>query len=50
MLALAGAGVAALPFAPSIEIDPKLALALFIPPALFDVAFATAFGQRATGD
>lgn len=42
MLALAGAGVAALPFAPSIEIDPRLALALFIPPALFDVAFDTA--------
>jgi Na+/H+ antiporter len=41
MLALAGAGVAALPFAPSIGIDPQLALALFIPPALFDVAFDT---------
>jgi len=42
MLALAGAGVAALPFVPNIEIDPKLALALFIPPAIFDAAFDTA--------
>ncbi len=42
MLALAGAGVAALPFVPAIEIEPKLALALFIPPALFDLAFDTA--------
>ena len=42
MLALAGAGVAALPFVPAIEIEPRLALALFIPPALLDVAFDTA--------
>jgi Na+/H+ antiporter len=42
MLALAGAGVAALPFAPAIRIDPELAMALFIPPALFDVAYDTA--------
>ena len=42
MLALAGAGVAAVPFVPNIEIDPKLALALFIPPAIFDAAFDTA--------
>ena len=41
MLALAGAGVAALPFAPAITIDPQLALALFIPPALFVAAFDT---------
>jgi len=39
MLALAGACVAALPFAPSIQIDPRLALALFIPPALLDSAY-----------
>ncbi len=39
MLALAGVGVAALPWAPSIGIDPKLALALFIAPALMDTAF-----------
>jgi Na+/H+ antiporter len=42
LLALAGAGVAALPFAPAVAIQPSLALALFIPPALFDVAFDTA--------
>jgi Na+/H+ antiporter len=42
LLALAGAGVAALPFAPAMAIQPELALALFIPPALFDVAFDTA--------
>ncbi|HWY23279.1 MAG TPA: cation:proton antiporter, partial [Nevskia sp.] len=39
MLALAGAGVAALPFVPAIEIEPRLALALLIPPVLFDAAF-----------
>jgi NhaP-type Na+/H+ or K+/H+ antiporter len=39
MLALAGVGVAALPWAPSLGIDPKLALALFIAPALVDTAF-----------
>lgn len=41
MLALAGVGVAALPFAPTVEISPDLALALFIPPALFDIAYDT---------
>jgi CPA1 family monovalent cation:H+ antiporter len=45
MLALAGAGVAALPFAPAIEIEPKLALALFIPPAVFRDP-----GDRRVGD
>jgi len=39
MLALAGAGVAALPFMPAIEIEPHLALPLFIAPALLDAAF-----------
>lgn len=41
MLALAGVGVAVLPFAPTVEISPDLALALFIPPALFDIAYDT---------
>ncbi|PTQ07853.1 sodium:proton antiporter [Sphingomonas oleivorans] len=39
MLALAGLLVAALPWVPVIEIDPQLALALFIAPALFDAAY-----------
>jgi CPA1 family monovalent cation:H+ antiporter len=39
LLALAGAGVAALPFVPQIEIDGRLALPLFIAPALLDAAF-----------
>jgi CPA1 family monovalent cation:H+ antiporter len=39
MLALAGVVVAALPGAPHIVIDPQLALALFIAPALLDSAF-----------
>lgn len=39
MLALAGLGVAALPWAPSIEIDPQLALALFIAPALLEAGY-----------
>jgi CPA1 family monovalent cation:H+ antiporter len=39
MLAVAGLLVAALPSAPAISIDPELALALFIAPALFDAAF-----------
>jgi CPA1 family monovalent cation:H+ antiporter len=39
MLALAGVVVAALPWAPEIGIDPHLALALFIAPALLDAAF-----------
>lgn len=39
MLAVAGALVAALPWVPRITIDPELALALFIAPALLDSAF-----------
>lgn len=39
MLALAGAAVAALPWSPTIGIDPSLALALFIAPALLDAAY-----------
>lgn len=41
LLALAGAGIAFLPFAPTIEIDPELALALFIAPVLLDAAYDT---------
>jgi Na+/H+ antiporter len=39
MLALAGVVVAALPWAPTIGIDPELALVLFIAPALLDAAY-----------
>lgn len=39
MLAAAGVVVAALPWAPDIGIDPHLALALFIAPALLDAAY-----------
>src|SRR5271163_4472569 len=39
LLALAGAGLAFLPFAPQIRIEPELALALFVAPALLDAAF-----------
>jgi Na+/H+ antiporter len=39
MLATAGVVVAALPWAPDISIDPHLALALFIAPALLDAAY-----------
>ncbi|MET0331295.1 MAG: cation:proton antiporter [Dyella sp.] len=39
MLALAGVLVAALPWAPDLAIDPQLALALFIAPALLDAAY-----------
>src|SRR6201989_2289329 len=39
--ALAGAAVAFLPFAPDIEIEPDLALALFVAPVLLDAAFDT---------
>ncbi|MDB6035807.1 MAG: sodium/hydrogen exchanger, partial [Verrucomicrobiales bacterium] len=42
MLALAGACVAALPWAPRIVIDPHLALVLFVAPALLDAAYDTA--------
>jgi CPA1 family monovalent cation:H+ antiporter len=41
-LALAGLGVGALPWMTPVAIDPALALALFIAPALFDSAFDTA--------
>src|SRR5262252_6884961 len=41
LLALAGAGLAFLPFAPVIEIEPDLALALFVAPVLLDAAFDT---------
>ena len=39
MLAMAGVIVAAMPWAPDIAIDPQLALALFIAPALLDAAY-----------
>ena len=41
LLAVAGAGLAFLPFAPDIRIAPDLALALFVAPALLDAAFDT---------
>jgi Na+/H+ antiporter len=41
LLALAGAGLAFLPFAPAIHIEPELALALFVAPVLLDAAFDT---------
>jgi hypothetical protein len=40
LLAIAGAGLAFLPFAPRIAIEPDLALALFVAPALLDAAAA----------
>ena len=39
MLALAGGCVAVLPWAPHVEIEPHLALALFVAPAVMDSAF-----------
>jgi Na+/H+ antiporter len=39
MLALVGGCVAALPFAPHLSIEPQLALALFVAPAVMDTAF-----------
>jgi NhaP-type Na+/H+ or K+/H+ antiporter len=39
MLALAGGCVAALPFAPHLSIEPRLALVLFVAPAVMDTAF-----------
>lgn len=39
MLAVAGVIVASLPWAPEISIDPHLAMALFIAPALLDAAY-----------
>ena len=41
LLAIAGASLAFLPFAPHIALEPDLALALFIAPALLDAAFDT---------
>ncbi|MER9329000.1 cation:proton antiporter [Mesorhizobium sp. M0152] len=41
LLALAGAGIAFVPGVPIIEIDPELALALFIAPVLLDAAYDT---------
>src|SRR5213080_2418317 len=41
LLALAGVGLAFLPLAPAIEIEPDLALALFVAPVLLDAAFDT---------
>ncbi len=42
LLALAGAMATLLPFAPVVAIDPHLALAVFIAPALLDAAYDTA--------
>ena len=39
MLAMAGGCVAALPWAPNVAIEPRLALALFVAPAVMDSAF-----------
>lgn len=39
LLALAGAGVALIPGAPVVTLDPALALALFVAPVLLDAAF-----------
>jgi CPA1 family monovalent cation:H+ antiporter len=39
MLALIGGCVATLPFAPHLSIEPRLALALFVAPAVMDTAF-----------
>jgi CPA1 family monovalent cation:H+ antiporter len=41
LLAAAGIGFALLPFAPDIDVDPHLALALFIAPALLHAAYHT---------
>ncbi len=41
MLALVGAAVSLLPFAPQVAINPQLALAVFIAPALLDAAYDT---------
>ena len=39
LLALAGAGLALIPNAPRVALDPQLALALFVAPVLLDAAF-----------
>ena len=41
LLAIAGTGLAFLPFAPQFRIEPELVLALFVAPALLDAAFDT---------
>src|SRR5215468_10724395 len=41
LLALAGAALALVPAGPELEIDPDLALALFVAPVLLDAAFDT---------
>jgi NhaP-type Na+/H+ or K+/H+ antiporter len=41
LLALVGGCVALMPFAPHLNIDPRLALALFVAPAVVDTAFDT---------
>ena len=41
LLALAGIGVAAIPFLPTIILQPNLALAVFVTPALFTAAYDT---------
>ncbi|RUZ98253.1 cation:proton antiporter, partial [Mesorhizobium sp. M7A.F.Ca.US.001.02.1.1] len=41
LLALAGVAIAFVPGVPTIEIDPELALALFIAPVLLDAAYDT---------
>ena len=48
MLAFAGACVAALPWAPEIDMEPRLALALFIAPALLDAAYRPSASGAAT--
>ena len=42
LLSVAGVAVAFLPFSPTIQIDPRLALVIFIAPALLDAAYDTA--------
>jgi monovalent cation/hydrogen antiporter len=39
LLALAGAGLAFVPVAPEVTLDPQLALALFVAPVLLDAAY-----------
>ncbi|GAH47416.1 unnamed protein product, partial [marine sediment metagenome] len=39
LLALAGAGLALIPGAPQVTLDPQLALALFVAPVLLDAAY-----------
>ena len=48
LLALVGGCVTALPFAPTLNIDPRLALAVFIAPAESDGGFRA--GRSATND